>query len=270
MWNLKILVYLIIWHLVLKCATHNTKSLSTAEDKKEREKDLIRSEMIPIERKNLTFWNKLYELQYKMLFNNQENVAGHMYASDPLDWLFLKRGVAYWISANSNVSPVTDTIKFRLTEVCYRSYRSCYSKRVRIIIVLTFFFTGPSSLPWKYCYMVVRNGWPCGIFGTLHPIPSQASESLLWPTRGNVEQVLHNWRGNFHYRNCKMNPLFLVIFLLVIYKICFVLVLIINAICKMFSVGTDITCKLKQTIHIYYILYFRTNQQVVIMTCISL
>ncbi|XP_063601521.1 protein O-mannosyltransferase 1-like isoform X1 [Penaeus indicus] len=72
------------------------------EDKKEREKDLIRSEMIPTERKNLTFWNKLYELQYKMLFNNQENVAGHMYASDPLDWLFLKRGVAYWISANSN------------------------------------------------------------------------------------------------------------------------------------------------------------------------
>jgi len=73
-----------------------------SDDKKEREKDLMRSEMIPMERKNLTFWNKLYELQYKMLFNNQENVAGHMYASEPLDWLTLKRGVAYWISANSN------------------------------------------------------------------------------------------------------------------------------------------------------------------------
>lgn len=66
----------------------------------------MRSEMIPLERRNLTYWNKLYELQYKMLFNNQENVAGHMYASEPLDWLFLKRGVAYWISANSNVSVV--------------------------------------------------------------------------------------------------------------------------------------------------------------------
>ena len=64
----------------------------------------MRSEMIPLERRNLTYWHKLYELQYKMLFNNQENVAGHMYASEPLDWLFLKRGVAYWISANSNVS----------------------------------------------------------------------------------------------------------------------------------------------------------------------
>ncbi|XP_071520863.1 protein O-mannosyltransferase 1 isoform X1 [Panulirus ornatus] len=72
------------------------------DDKKEREKDILQSEMIPMERKNLTFWNKLFELQYKMLFNNQENVAGHMYASEPLDWLSLKRGVAYWISANSN------------------------------------------------------------------------------------------------------------------------------------------------------------------------
>ncbi|KAK3883841.1 hypothetical protein Pcinc_011857 [Petrolisthes cinctipes] len=73
-----------------------------SDDKKEREKEILRSEMIPMERKNLTFWSKLYELQYKMLFNNQENVAGHMYASEPLDWLTLKRGVAYWISANSN------------------------------------------------------------------------------------------------------------------------------------------------------------------------
>lgn len=78
----------------------------TADDKKEREKELLRSEMIPMERKNLTFWSKLYELQYKMLFNNQENVAGHMYASEPLDWLTLKRGVAYWISADSNVSHI--------------------------------------------------------------------------------------------------------------------------------------------------------------------
>lgn len=65
-----------------------------------------------MERKNLTFWSKLYELQYKMLFNNQENVAGHMYASEPLDWLLLKRGVAYWISANSNVSVSDATLLF--------------------------------------------------------------------------------------------------------------------------------------------------------------
>lgn len=89
----------------------------TGDDKKEREKDILQSEMIPMERKNLTFWNKLFELQYKMLFNNQENVAGHMYASEPLDWLSLKRGVAYWISANSNVS----MIFFFPFSICYVS-----------------------------------------------------------------------------------------------------------------------------------------------------
>ena len=71
---------------------------------------MISSEMIPTERRNLTFWAKLYELQYKMIFNNQENVAGHMYASDPLDWLLLKRGVAYWVDSESNVS--TDTVDY--------------------------------------------------------------------------------------------------------------------------------------------------------------
>ncbi|KAG7168966.1 O-mannosyltransferase 1-like [Homarus americanus] len=96
------------WHAVesqirlIHLNSSQALKFSGPEDKKEREKDLLRSEMIPMERKNLTFWNKLFELQYKMLFNNQENVAGHMYASEPLDWLSLKRGVAYWISANSN------------------------------------------------------------------------------------------------------------------------------------------------------------------------
>lgn len=52
------------------CVTNNCSFLLD-EDKKEREKDMIRHEMIPTERKNLTFWSKLYELQYKMLFNNQ-------------------------------------------------------------------------------------------------------------------------------------------------------------------------------------------------------
>jgi len=73
-----------------------------SEDPKERERERLSVEMIPPHAVNLTFWEKLYELQYKMIFNNQENVAGHMYASDPLDWLTLKRGVAYWVAKDSN------------------------------------------------------------------------------------------------------------------------------------------------------------------------
>ena len=60
------------------------------------------AEMLPLSSARLSLWAKFYELQMKMLFNNQETVQGHMYASDPLDWLTLKRGVAYWISPDSN------------------------------------------------------------------------------------------------------------------------------------------------------------------------
>jgi len=73
-----------------------------SEDPKERERERMNVEMIPPQVANLTFWEKLWELQYKMIFNNQENVAGHMYASDPIDWLTLRRGVAYWVAKDSN------------------------------------------------------------------------------------------------------------------------------------------------------------------------
>ncbi|XP_018024588.1 protein O-mannosyltransferase 1 [Hyalella azteca] len=113
---------------------------SRTENQKEREKELISSEMIPTERRELDFWSKLYELQYKMLFNNQENVAGHMYASDPVDWLTLKRGVAYWIDSESNaqihfvgnivtwLSGTASLVFFTALFILYilRRQRSCY------------------------------------------------------------------------------------------------------------------------------------------------
>ena len=47
---------------------------------------------------------KFLELQIKMLITNQENVQNHNYASDPSEWPFLTRGIAYYISKKSNVS----------------------------------------------------------------------------------------------------------------------------------------------------------------------
>ena len=75
-----------------------------AEDQKERERELVNAEMIPMTATKLTFWDKFLELQYKMLFSNTESVQNHMYSSDPLEWPFLTRGVAYWVSRDSNVS----------------------------------------------------------------------------------------------------------------------------------------------------------------------
>jgi Dolichyl-phosphate-mannose--protein O-mannosyl transferase len=79
------------------------------EDQKDRERELVNAEMIPLRATSLSFWEKFIELQYKMLFANQENVQNHMYSSEPLEWPFMARGIAYWVSPHSNVSklPIT-------------------------------------------------------------------------------------------------------------------------------------------------------------------
>lgn len=74
-----------------------------ADDKKERERQLVHAEMIPTTATHLSFWEKFLELQYKMLFTSQEYVQNHMFSSEPLEWPFLTRGIAYWVSSESNV-----------------------------------------------------------------------------------------------------------------------------------------------------------------------
>lgn len=76
-------------------------------DEKEQQRDLVGAEFVPLSPTRLSFWQKFFELQYKMLSINQENVQNHMYASEsPLDWPLLKNGIAYWISPTSNVRPL--------------------------------------------------------------------------------------------------------------------------------------------------------------------
>lgn len=95
---------------------------SEAEDQKERERELVNAEMIPMTATKLTFWDKFLELQYKMLFSNTESVQNHMYSSDPLEWPFLTRGVAYWVSRDSNVSKA--------------KFLHCYDTLLRILNLL--------------------------------------------------------------------------------------------------------------------------------------
>lgn len=75
-----------------------------SEDQKQRERELINAEMIPLKATSLSFWQKFIELQIKMLFNSQEAQNTHMYASSPFEWPFMTRGIAYWVSSESNVS----------------------------------------------------------------------------------------------------------------------------------------------------------------------
>ncbi|KAI5704550.1 hypothetical protein M8J75_006542 [Diaphorina citri] len=72
------------------------------EDDKDRERDLVNAEMIPIKSIRLSFWSKFWELQYKMLFHETNSVSNHMYSSEPLEWPTLTRGIAYWISPEHN------------------------------------------------------------------------------------------------------------------------------------------------------------------------
>ena len=72
------------------------------EDKRSLEVELFRNELIPQTPTYLSFWEKFVELQLKMLISNHDNVKNHNYASDPFDWPFLTRGIAYYVAKNSN------------------------------------------------------------------------------------------------------------------------------------------------------------------------
>ncbi|CAH0726094.1 unnamed protein product, partial [Brenthis ino] len=73
-----------------------------AEDRRERERELVSAEMIPTAATQLSFWDKFMELQYKMAAHAGDAPQGHMFASEPPEWPLLARSIAYWLSPNSN------------------------------------------------------------------------------------------------------------------------------------------------------------------------
>ena len=68
--------------------------------------EVIRHEMIPMNPTHLSFWQKFWELHYKMIMTGHDRDMEHKYSSSPLDWPFMKKNVAYWLSDNSNVSNI--------------------------------------------------------------------------------------------------------------------------------------------------------------------
>ncbi|XP_033647476.1 protein O-mannosyl-transferase 1-like [Asterias rubens] len=55
------------------------------------------------ETRKLNFWGKFWELQMKMLTKNFEINHQHRYQSSPQEWPFTQRGIAFWLSKNSNM-----------------------------------------------------------------------------------------------------------------------------------------------------------------------
>ncbi|XP_023303033.2 protein O-mannosyltransferase 1 [Lucilia cuprina] len=72
-----------------------------AHDEKEREKQLLAAEMLPTKPTALTFFDKFFELQSKMLWHGPQ-IQAHMYSSGPLEWPLLSKGIAYWLDTTSN------------------------------------------------------------------------------------------------------------------------------------------------------------------------
>jgi len=85
-----------VWNVEEHRYTKNDKDKSTIE------KEMMTHELIPEKETVLSFWDKFTELQFKMLITNQENVQNHNFASDPTEWPFLTRGIAYFIAKDSN------------------------------------------------------------------------------------------------------------------------------------------------------------------------
>lgn len=72
-------------------------------DQREREREMVHAEMIPTKPTSLTFLEKFFEIQFKMLWSHSSDaLPTHMYSSEPLDWPFLSKGIAYWVDAGSN------------------------------------------------------------------------------------------------------------------------------------------------------------------------
>ena len=73
-------------------------------EKDGQSQSLRQAEMIPLEPTHLSFWTKFWELQLKMVLSTQDAELEHKYCSEPFDWPFMTRNIAYWMSSHSNVS----------------------------------------------------------------------------------------------------------------------------------------------------------------------
>lgn len=74
-----------------------------SEDQKERALEFSQAEFLPLEPTTLTFFEKLYELHYKLLTYNQDAIKDHLYACDsPIDWMLQNKGTAYWVDSSIN------------------------------------------------------------------------------------------------------------------------------------------------------------------------
>lgn len=72
----------------------------TSQEQKDREAELHSPTHIDVDR-NISFWAKFVELQWKMLTVKQED-SEHKYSSSPLEWVTMETNIAYWLHNSNN------------------------------------------------------------------------------------------------------------------------------------------------------------------------
>ncbi|XP_013168481.1 PREDICTED: dolichyl-phosphate-mannose--protein mannosyltransferase 4 [Papilio xuthus] len=107
-----------------------------AEDRRERERELVSAEMIPTAVTQLSFWAKFMELQYKMIAHAPDAPSGHMFASEPTEWPVLSRSIAYWLSPHSNaqihlIGNIVTWYAGTLSVLLYSAFLALYAIRQR-------------------------------------------------------------------------------------------------------------------------------------------
>lgn len=136
--------------------------------------------MIPTAATSLSFWEKFFELHYKMMFATTESVQNHMYSSVPLEWPLMSRGIAYWVSSDSNVS---------ITAAYYK----------QLIIDMIKYVLGSNSFDGEHSSVVYSIYWHCAL-----PLPAgflspKAETSMLRPRPYQLGQI-PAYRGSFLFR----------------------------------------------------------------------
>ena len=75
---------------------HQTSNIWFVEDIPSLPADSERLKMEPRKVKHVAFLKKYFELQRAMFFHNNALTSSHPYASQPISWPFLLRGVSFW------------------------------------------------------------------------------------------------------------------------------------------------------------------------------
>ncbi|CAG9826351.1 unnamed protein product [Diabrotica balteata] len=216
-------------------------------DQKEREREMVTAEMIPTTPTRLSFWQKFFELHYKMMFANTENVQNHMYSSEPHEWPFLSRGIAYWISSTSNTSSaevlwtcnkwsrkymlLQNIMPGKIAGKCgpgqrrtswLKNLRDWYGidtsilfrvavNKIKISVMATNVLKehGSSSPFGKYSDMVFSYIWSIYILFSASNIPSSAQKTMLRLTSTHLDTVPENRRNLLYWLSL---PLLTVLF----------------------------------------------------------